>query len=63
MSLLIEAKRVAAEFEYSADDVKKGVTEFIREMGWFSMPQSYFWCPDMLSVHLQMRVSRRLVQL
>ena len=33
MSLLQEAKRVAAEFEYSTEDVQKGVKEFIREMG------------------------------
>jgi hexokinase len=35
MSLLDEARRVAAEFEYSVDDLKKGVKEFVREMGWF----------------------------
>ncbi len=34
MSLLEEAKRVAAEFEFGADAVNKGVKEFIREMGW-----------------------------
>ncbi|KAK4998256.1 glucokinase [Elasticomyces elasticus] len=32
MGLADEAKRVAAEFEYSAEDVNKGVKEFIREM-------------------------------
>ncbi|KAI4122783.1 MAG: hypothetical protein LQ347_006392, partial [Umbilicaria vellea] len=32
MSLLEEAKRMAAEFEYSAEDVRKGVKEFMREM-------------------------------
>ena len=38
MSLLKEASRVAAEFEYSAEDVRKGVKEFMKEMGWFSIP-------------------------
>ena len=33
MSLLEEAKRVAAEFDYSAEDVVKGVEEFRRQMG------------------------------
>ena len=33
MSLLDEARRVAAEFEYSPEDVNKGVNEFIRQMG------------------------------
>jgi len=33
MALVDAAKRVAAEFEYSPDDVRKGVKEFIREMG------------------------------
>lgn len=33
MGLLEEAQRVAAEFEYSAEDVNKGVKEFIRQMG------------------------------
>lgn len=33
MSLLQDAKRVAAEFEYGTDAVNKGVKEFIREMG------------------------------
>ncbi|KAI9804927.1 MAG: glucokinase [Piccolia ochrophora] len=32
MSLIEEAKRVAAEFEYNAEEVNKGVREFIREM-------------------------------
>ncbi|KAA6414325.1 MAG: glucokinase [Lasallia pustulata] len=32
MSLLKEARRVAAEFEYTAEDVRKGVKEFMREM-------------------------------
>ena len=33
MSLLEEAKRVAAEFDYTKEDVNKGVKEFIRQMG------------------------------
>ncbi|KAF7870461.1 hypothetical protein EAF04_004205 [Stromatinia cepivora] len=32
MSLLAESKRVAAEFEYSDEDVRRGVAEFIAEM-------------------------------
>ncbi|ESZ94774.1 hypothetical protein SBOR_4831 [Sclerotinia borealis F-4128] len=32
MSLLAEAKRVATEFEYTDEDVRRGVTEFIAEM-------------------------------
>lgn len=33
MSLLEEARQVAAEFDYTAQDVNKGVKEFIRQMG------------------------------
>ncbi len=33
MTLLEEAKRVAAEFDYSAKDVQKGVEAFISQMG------------------------------
>lgn len=33
MSLLKEAKRIAAEFEFTDEDVKKSVKEFIRQMG------------------------------
>lgn len=33
MTLLDEAKRVAAEFEYPAEEVNKGVKEFIKQMG------------------------------
>ena len=33
MSLLDEARRVAKEFEYPAEEVNKGVKEFIRQMG------------------------------
>ena len=33
MSLMKEARRVAAEFGYPAEEVNKGVKEFIREMG------------------------------
>ena len=36
MGLLDDARRVAAEFEYSANDVNKGVKEFIRQMGQYS---------------------------
>lgn len=32
MSLLAEAKRVAAEFEYTDEDVRRGVAEFVAEM-------------------------------
>ncbi|CAO1598932.1 glucokinase [Xanthoria calcicola] len=32
MGLLDDARMVAAEFEYSANDVNKGVKEFIRQM-------------------------------
>ncbi|MCJ1403621.1 glucokinase [Xylographa trunciseda] len=32
MSLMDEARRVAAEFEYSAEDINKGVKEFMKEM-------------------------------
>lgn len=33
MALLEKAKQVAAEFEYTTEDVNRGVKEFIREMG------------------------------
>jgi len=36
MSLLEEAKRVAAEFEYSDADVQKGVIHFIKQMSTWS---------------------------
>ena len=32
MALAAEAKKVAAEFDYSAEDVNNGVKEFIRQM-------------------------------
>lgn len=32
MALAEEAKRIAAEFDYSTDEVRKGVEEFIKEM-------------------------------
>lgn len=32
MGLAEEAKRIAAEFEYTSQDVNKGVKEFIRQM-------------------------------
>jgi len=33
MSLLKEAQRVAAEFDYPAKELNRGVKEFMREMG------------------------------
>ena len=33
MSLLEEARRVAGEFEYTAEDVNRGVKAFISQMG------------------------------
>ena len=33
MTLLEEAQRVAAEFEYTGEDVKRGVKAFINQMG------------------------------
>jgi hypothetical protein len=38
MSLLKEAHRVAAEFDYPAKEVNRGVKEFIREMGMLIYP-------------------------
>jgi hexokinase len=35
MSLLEEAKRIAAEFEYTDDEVRKGVKHFIHQMSMF----------------------------
>ena len=40
MALLEQARKVAAEFEYSPDDVNKGVKEFIRQMGSLNIIQS-----------------------
>ena len=37
MSLMEEVRRVAAEFEYPAEAVNKGVKEFMKEMGSFSV--------------------------
>jgi len=37
MSLLEEAKKVAAEFKYPPEEVNKGVKEFIRQMSSYSM--------------------------
>jgi hypothetical protein len=38
MSLLEESKRIAAEFDFTDDDVRKSVTEFIKQMGmWDSL--------------------------
>lgn len=33
MGLAEEAQRIAGEFEYTKDDVNKGVKEFVRQMG------------------------------
>jgi len=35
MSLADSARKVAAEFEYSAEDVNKGVKQFLKQMGMF----------------------------
>jgi hypothetical protein len=35
MALQEAAKRVAGEFKYSGEDIRKGVKEFLREMGGF----------------------------
>jgi hexokinase len=32
MALLTESKRIAAEFEFTDDDVRKNVAEFINQM-------------------------------
>ena len=32
MALAEEAKRIAAQFDYSTEEVRKGVKEFVREM-------------------------------
>jgi hexokinase len=37
MSLLGKAKQIAAEFEYTDEDVRKGVKEFIWQMSMFSL--------------------------
>ena len=42
MSLIQEAERVAAQFDYPAEAVNKGVKEFIREMGLFMVGPSTF---------------------
>lgn len=36
MSLLQEAKRIAAQFEYTDDDIRKGVKAFISQMSMLS---------------------------
>ena len=41
MVLAEQAKRVAAEFDYSPDAVNKAVLEFIREMGTFTHCSSF----------------------
>jgi len=35
MALLAESKRIAAEFEYTDEDVQRGVNEFIAQMSTF----------------------------
>ena len=40
MSLLKEAQRVAAEFDYPAKELNKGVKEFMREMGMMGLPRA-----------------------
>lgn len=44
MSLLEEARKVAAEFEYSADDVNTGVKEFIRQMSLYTRKRTVSQC-------------------
>ena len=39
MSVLEEAKRIAAEFDYTDDDVRKGVAEFIKQMGGYGLEE------------------------
>ncbi|KAI9730176.1 MAG: glucokinase [Claussenomyces sp. TS43310] len=56
MSLLEEAKRIAAEFEYTDEDVQKGVAHFIKQMsmqspvtspyGLLCLELMIFWQPD-----------------
>ena len=36
MGLVEDARTVAAEFDYSVEDVNKGVKAFIRQMGQYS---------------------------
>lgn len=43
MGLAQEASRVAQEFDYSAEDVNKGVKEFIREMSMLRHIGSNTW--------------------
>lgn len=57
MSLLQEAKRIAAEFELSDEDVQKSVTEFVRQMG---MKKFYRNENILLTSFLQMRVCKRM---
>jgi hypothetical protein len=40
MTLANAAKRVAAEFEYSGDQIRKAVKEFLKEMGTFGFSLS-----------------------
>ena len=38
MALAAETKRVVSLFEYTDNDVNKGVKEFLRQMGMFAFP-------------------------
>jgi len=59
MSLIEEAKKVAAEFEYPGAEVNKGVREFIRQMGEYWLG---FWLQQhvLISIAVQMRVCKNL---
>jgi hexokinase len=59
MALAEQAKRVAAEFDYSPDAVNKAVQEFIREMGMFTHPPSPLYTYQCHTDCPQTRVSRR----
>lgn len=63
MSLLQEAKRVAAEFEYDTEALNKGVQEFIREMGMCSPKETLQHEFFLRLRRLQMRACRSKEQL
>ena len=44
MSLLEEAKKVAAEFDYPTQEVNKGVKEFIRQMSVYNSLEMHHLC-------------------
>ena len=58
MELLEQARRAAAEFDYSPEDVNKGVREFIRQMGALNTIRDTEL--DLLIGLVQTRVFRRL---